>query len=92
MSQKLCSVTKLTGVEQRWRTIIYMPYTAANITGVENCSNREREAASLCVSLSLFGDWALIGGNLHNFMARPVSCHNRDATFGHAKMLGQNFN
>lgn len=69
-----------------------MPYVAVNITGVENCSNREREAASLCVSLSLFGDWALIGGNLHNFMARPLPCHDRDAVFGHAKMPSQNFN
>ena len=51
----------------------------ASITGVENYSNREREVASLCVSLSLFGDWALIGSNLHNFMARPLPCHDRDA-------------
>ena len=69
-----------------------MPYVAVNIAGVENCSNREREAASLCVSLSLFGDWALIGGNIHNFMARPLPCHDRDAVFGHAKMPSQNFN
>lgn len=70
---------------------MYMPYAATNITGVENCSNRERGAASLCVYLSLFGDWTLIDGNLHNFMARPVPRHNRDVTFGHAKMLSQNF-
>ena len=64
----------------------------AGITGVEKRSNREREAASLCVSLSLFGGWVLIGGNLHNFMARSLPCHDRDAVFGHAKMPSQNFN
>lgn len=103
-----------------------MPYAAVNITGVENCSNREKEATGLCASLFFGGalmpsyrspnemmidnapkikavsavlllvlcffGLVVLGFNLHDFMARPLPCHDRNAVFGHAKMLSQNFN